>query len=301
MTTGWLAPGGRVAVVAPCGPYPEARFAEGVRIATEAGYSLDIPAGMLQTHRYLAAPDAVRLAQLQAALDSTTHDAIWIARGGYGLTRLLPHLRTDRCHPKPVIGFSDATALLAWLWRMQWPHLIHGPVVNSLPITSDDARADLFRQLNDARDRQFDVRPLASGRAEGVLLAANLSLLAALCGTPWQLDVREAILIVEDIGEAPYRIDRLLTQLLQAGGLAGVRALVFGEFAQCEPPTGSSWTLEDILTEFSDRSGIPTWLGGPIGHSARNHPIRWGSVGQLKAGTLSINEKTRAQQAGPGH
>jgi len=107
-------------------------------------------------------------------------------------------------------------------------------------------------------------------------------------------------LIVEDIGEAPYRIDRLLTQLLQAGGLAGVRALVFGEFAQCEPPTGTSWTLEDILTEFGDRSGIPTWLGGPIGHSARNHPIRWGTVGQLNADALSINEKTRAQLAGPG-
>jgi muramoyltetrapeptide carboxypeptidase len=292
MTRGWFAPNARVAVVAPCGPYPEQRFAEGVALATKAGLTLDIPPGILQPYRYLAAPDAVRLAQLQAALDSSTHDAVWIARGGYGLTRLLPHLRTEQCRPKAVVGFSDATALLAWLWRLKWPDLIHGPVVNSLPITSDEARIDLFHQLNHARDRQFDVRPLASSHAEGRLLAANLTLLASLCGTPWQVDVDGAILLVEDVGEAPYRIDRLLTQLVQAGALNGVRALLFGEFAQCEPPTGSSWTLHDVMTEFSERTGIPTWFGAPIGHGARNFPIRWGSMGRLDDRTLHIQEKS---------
>lgn len=292
MTAGWFPPGARIAVVAPCGPYPEQRFAEGVGLATAAGLTLDIPPGMLQPYRYLAAPDAVRLAQLQAALASPTHDAIWIARGGYGLTRLLPHLRLEGCHPKPVLGFSDATALLACLWRQKWSHLIHGPVVNSLPITSHAARADLFQQLARADDRRLDVRAVTPARVEGPLIAANLTLLAALCGTPWQVDVDGAILIVEDVGEAPYRIDRLLTQLMQAGALAGVRALVFGDFAQCTAPPGSPWTLEDLFVEFGERAGVPVWLGGPIGHGDQNFAIRWGSYGALDTTTLHVEEKS---------
>lgn len=277
-----------IAVVAPCGPFPAERFATGVGIAEAAGHALDVPDDILRPWRYLAGDDDHRLAGLQRALRSEEHAAIWLARGGYGLTRLLPRLDLDGAVPKPVIGFSDCTALFACLWRAGWPGpLVHGPVVNSLPISDDATREALWATLAGAGGT-YPGSTWRDGVAEGPVLGGNLALLAALCGTPWQLDVRGAILVIEDVGEAPYRLDRMLQQLVSAGGLDGVAGVCFGDFADCRPPAGATWTLREVLLDGLRDLRVPILGDVPVGHGPRNHAFVWGRPGRIADGALEI-------------
>jgi muramoyltetrapeptide carboxypeptidase len=277
---------GPIAVVAPCGPYPPDRFAHGVAIAREAGFELDLFEDMLQPWRYLAAPDDVRLQHLERALRSPNHSAVWIARGGYGMSRLLPHLSLTGAVPKPVIGFSDATALFSLFWNEGWPSLIHGPVVNSLPITSEESRAALWATLTGGPATLLEGAQWAPGAVEAPVLGGNLCLLASLCGTPWQLDAHGAILVLEDIAEHPYRVDRMLQQLRSAGVFDGVVGIGFGDMIRCDPPEGAAWSLKEVLLDCTAALGVPIIGHLPVGHGARNTPFAWGSRMRLAEGSL---------------
>ncbi len=275
-------------MVAPCGPFPAERFATGVEIARAAGHALDVPADILRPWRYLAGDDDHRLAGLHAALRSESHAAIWLARGGYGLTRLLPRLDLAGAVPKPVIGFSDCTALFAWLWKAGWPGaLVHGPVVNSLPISDEASREALWATLAGAGG-SYPGETWRSGVAEGPVVGGNLALLAALCGSAWQLDVRGAILVLEDVGEAPYRLDRMLQQLRTAGGLDGVAGVCFGDMVDCRLPPGATWTVRDVLLDGLRDLDVPVLGDVPIGHGARNQAFVWGRSGRMAGGALTI-------------
>ncbi|MBA2321265.1 MAG: LD-carboxypeptidase [Deltaproteobacteria bacterium] len=273
---------GPISVVAPCGPYPPDRFAEGVRLAEEElGVRLVLPSDLQAPWRYLASDDAHRLAQLEAAFRDPDTAAVWIARGGFGLTRILPRLDAALTSAKPLIGFSDATALHAARWLRGAGPGIHAPVVNSLPITAPGDRRQLAALLSGEAGNQWATDPWLPGIAEGPLLGGNLCLLAALCGTPWQLDVRGAVLVLEDIGEAPYRIDRMLQQLLAAGGLDGVAAIVVGELEGCKVPIEAGFTHADLFRDVLGDLGAPLVGGAPVGHGARNQAFLWGSPARV--------------------
>jgi muramoyltetrapeptide carboxypeptidase len=267
-----LAPGARIAVVAPSGAYDPARLQRGQDVLDAWGYRPERMPGCGSAWRYLAGSDAARLNDLERAF-SGEYDAVWMARGGSGLGRLLRQLRFDGLAPVPLLGFSDGTALLNPLAALGRP-AVHAPVLTHLGDTADEASRARLRDLLAGTAAPLEgLRPLVPGRAHGPVRGGNLCVLASLCGTPWQLDARGAIVLLEEVGEAPYRVDRMLRQLLDSGSLEGAAAIVVGELQGARPPDGADWTMDDVLRDCLGGLGIPVHVDAPVGHGARNWPV----------------------------
>lgn len=282
-----LHPTAPIAVVAPSHAFDPARLASGLAIARAAGLTLQEFPELLQPHRYFAASDAHRASQLREALTGDRYGAVWMVRGGSGLTRLLPtldglRLRSDR----PVIGFSDVTALFCALHQAGAGPLVHAPVLHSLASTEPADRDALWNVLGGGHDEPWPGDSWIEGAAEGWLCGGNLCMLASLCGTPWQLDARGSILLLEEVGELPFRVDRMLQQLVSAGVFDGVAGVGIGELAGCAPPDGSDWSLRDVFLEHLEPLGIPVLAELPFGHGARNRPFVWGAGARIHDGSL---------------
>ncbi|HEX6241874.1 MAG TPA: LD-carboxypeptidase [Polyangiales bacterium] len=284
-----LSPGSLVHVVAPSSPFPRERFDKGLALL-EARYRTKSSAALFARDGFLAGDDQARLAALEAALDDTDAGAVIAARGGYGATRLLPHLRVEdvRRADTWLVGFSDVTALHA-LWARAGQCSIHGPMLTSLWEAEPATQAAWFELLEGCRPRALTgLKPLRAGRCAGRLLGGNLTVLAALSGTPYMPDLTDAVLLLEDVTERPYRIDRTLTMLLQSGALTGLRGVVLGQFSQCDPgPDGVSALA--VLEERLGTLRIPLVADAPIGHVPDNQPVLLGARVELDAtaGTLS--------------
>jgi muramoyltetrapeptide carboxypeptidase len=289
-----LSPGDTVRIVAPAGPPPREELEAGARILS-ARYKVRYdPAAVFRTEGYLAGPDEHRLAELQAALADPDARAVFIARGGYGLLRLLPLLDPALLieRPRPIIGFSDATALLGAAARAGLAS-VHGPVVTQLAKLPADDHAALFGLLERPGQGLLlsDLEPLVPGRVQGPLLGGNLEVFSRLLGTPFLPDLAGAVLFLEDVGERPYRIDRLITHLDLAGVFSAVSAVVLGEFHNCREKEGStlvSPTTEEVLEERLGRLAIPVVTGARIGHGDRNTALPYGTLVELdtRYGTL---------------
>lgn len=272
-----LRPGARIVVVAPSGPVPEAKLTAGLDVlrALEVG-EISLAANVLSRAGYFAGPDADRLAALQAALDDPAVDAIVCARGGYGLTRLLPRLdpRGLVAAPKLLVGFSDVTALLCWALCAGVAG-VHGPVVSQLgELAAEDVARLATLVRGEVPAALHGTSALGRGRAAGPLVPANLEVLRSLVGTPWLPRLDGCIVALEEIGERPYRIDRALTQLLVSGALGGVRGFAIGQLCACEEPkTGNpdSPTAEQVMCERLGELGVPVVLGLPFGHDPKRH------------------------------
>ena len=239
-------------------------------------------------------------------------DAIWCVRGGYGASRLLPALdyALMQRKPKALIGFSDITALHLAIQRHAGLVTFHGPVAwrALTPYTLGQLKRVLWAPEAPARlaapppfaagegrvDWDNRVTTLVPGRARGRLLGGNLCLLAHLCGTPYFPDLRGAILFLEDVEEAYYRIDRFLTQLWLAGALDGVAGVAFGKFTDCEPSPFflQNRPLEDILAERFRTLGVPAVAGLMIGHIDDQTTLPIGCQAELDAdaGVLTLLE-----------
>ncbi|MGE3173495.1 MAG: LD-carboxypeptidase [Planctomycetota bacterium] len=248
---------------------------------------LDWPAG-----GPLAATDALRLADLQEAISNERYRAIVAVRGGYGTARLLPHvdLAPLRRDPKPILGYSDLTALLAAVWRDGGLVGFHGPMLATTAAMDPgpDGWALQRRLLTDATAAAAlpaaEARGLCPGTAEGPLLGGNLALVQSLLGTPWQLDTTGALLVLEDIGEAPYRVDRMLTQLRQAGVLDRAAGVVLGDFHVDGTELGSAApAMTRVLDERLADLPIPVALGFPIGHRPGAWTLPFGVRARLAA------------------
>ncbi|MDP2316086.1 MAG: LD-carboxypeptidase [Pseudomonadota bacterium] len=279
--------GARIAVVSPSGIFDPVRLEAGLAVVREWGYRPELLPGVGRRHRYLAGTDAVRLADLERALRGGW-DAVWAARGGYGLSRLLGGLPWAELGGAPFIGFSDASGLLNVLAASGRP-AVHGPVLNSLADLCDPPSRDHLRALL-AGDRlpPLHGRVLRSGRAEGPLVGGNLCVLASLCGTPWQLRARACILLLEEVNEAPYKIDRMLTQLIDAGCLDGVAGVVFGSLLNADAPEGADWSMDDVLVDLLAPLGVPVLAGLPVGHGPANRAFRVGASACIVGDHLEI-------------
>lgn len=282
-----LRPGARIAVVSSSGNFDPALLDAGVNIARSWGYELDLLPGVGRRHRYLAGTDQERLRDLSRALRGGW-DAVWLARGGYGINRLLPSLPWDELAGVPMIGFSDATGLLNALAARGHP-AVHGPVLHSLA-RSDAASQERLRVLLQGEPAAALVgTPIRRGDAQGPLVGGNLCVLASLCGTPWQLRGHACIVVLEEINEVPYKVDRLVTQLIDAGCLDGVAGVALGSFLGAPVPEGEPWTMEEVLHDLLAPLGVPVLAGLPIGHGAHNHAFRLGTAARIRGNTLELD------------
>jgi muramoyltetrapeptide carboxypeptidase len=269
----------RVAVVAPSGSFDRPSFEAGLTIIASR-YRPVVGEHVFETHRYLAGDDAMRLSDLQRALDDDSVRAIFTARGGYGLARLLPRLRLDT--RKPIIGFSDVTALHLAAQSRGFRSL-HAPVLTQLGRSAPAVAARLFDALEGrALAPLHGLRTVVPGVAEGVLLGGNLSVLTRLIGTQWLPSLRGAVLLLEDVGERPYRLDRMLTHLAQTGLLAEVAAIGLGELTSCEEKD-ADYSSAQVVDELLRPLGVPVLAGLPVGHGDVNWPLPLGARVRLDA------------------
>jgi len=278
---------------------------------------------------YLAATDKQRAADLNAMLRDSRVDAVMCVRGGYGTMRLLEAIDYEaaRKNPKPIIGFSDITALHLAFWRHVRLVTFHGPMLLSAfakeqpqPYTVETMLRVLTKPKpagslwQGYRDRQF--RVVREGSARGRLVGGNLSLVAALIGTPFEIETRGAIVYLEDVDEKPYRIDRMLTQLLLAGKLRDARGIVFGRnvpddesakleaqrFVEGVPKKAVGFPqrlqddyeqiIDDVIADRLKPLGIPVMIGAPFGHIDDYATIPFGVMGSMntRTGEFAIEE-----------
>jgi muramoyltetrapeptide carboxypeptidase len=287
-----LRPGDPVVVIAPSSPFDQESLATGLALL-QRRYDVRHTEGIFARERYLAGADSRRLPELLLALTDPTTRAVFCARGGYGVTRLLAQLTSqlpdgERLPPKPLVGFSDITALhgvLRQLGRVS----IHGPVLTQLGKLEPAAVSRLFALLEsgEAPAPLVGSASYCDGVAEGVLAGGNLTVLAASCGTPFMPSLDGAILLLEDVGEKPYRLDRQWTQLSLAGVFRQVRGIALGEFVDCELP-GSNYTSQDVLRELAHATGLPCVAGLPVGHGAINEAVALGVRVRLDADARTL-------------
>jgi muramoyltetrapeptide carboxypeptidase len=271
-----------IVAVAPASAYDPDRLDAGLTWARSQGLDVHLLPGALQPERWLAAPDDVRRRHLIQALTDPKWGAVWLVRGGQGLMRLLADLPAPA--RRPVIGFSDATVLLAWLASRGAGPAVHGPMLHSVATSDGPSRQDLVDLLGGVPLPPMIGEVLVPGTAEGPLVGGNLAMLAALCGTPWQVSARGALLVLEDVGEPAWRLDRLWSQLQLSGALDGVAGVCFGTFEGCT--AGPDWSVRDVLAERALRLGVPAAWNLPIGHGSANRPFTVGAPGRLVDGVL---------------
>ena len=277
-----MRPGDRVAVVAPSGPVDDGRLARGAALLEELGFRVTLPAPAAPW-RIFAGRDDERRAQLVAAFADPDVRAVWCARGGYGVARILSDLDPAwlRKHAKLCIGFSDATALLQLLVQGAGVAALHGPMVAMDLVAQREAGAldHLLAILAGADTWRVPVpRAIVPGRAEGPVYGGCLTVLASLAGTPLQPRFAGGVAILEDIAEKPIRrIDRMLVQLRQARILDGVRGIVFGTMPDCGPADELCETIADCLGGL----GVPIGFGAPIGHGPVHRAVPLGVAARL--------------------
>ncbi len=288
-----LGAGARVALIAPAGPLAgPLDVAHAEANARALGWEPVVAPHALARNGYFAGTDAERLRDLQAALDDPTVDGLWCLRGGYGTMRLLPALDLDalRARPRTLIGFSDITALHA-VWQAAGLASFHGPVARN-PLSAF-SRNSLQRAVIDGTEpagHWAEAVCVRDGVAEGRLMGGNLALVAALAGTPWALSFRDAIVVLEDVHEATYRLDRMLVQLRLAGAFDGCRGIVFGQCTDCPDSSDDGRrTLHDLVAELAEALDVPALLGVPVGHISDQWTLPFGAVATLDATRQSLH------------
>lgn len=277
-------------LAAPAGPVDPERLAAGCAWLEAAGFTVVRRDDLLARRGYLAGDDERRAKELMELVRDDRVDAILCARGGYGCHRVVPHLDPDafRAARKPLAGFSDVTTLL--LWQLCRAGLVgfHAPMPAQTNAREQDRQALVRRLCGDGGEGVLAGRPAGGGAAEGRLVGGNLTVLAASVGTPWEPDTRGAILLLEDVGERPYRLDRALAQLRAAGKLDALAGVGVGGLDACDDEAYPVPTACEVLEEALRPLGVPLVLDLPFGHGECNVPWPLGLPARIDgdAGTV---------------
>ncbi|MDK2972931.1 MAG: muramoyltetrapeptide carboxypeptidase [Candidatus Sumerlaeota bacterium] len=307
-----LMPGDTIAFVAPAKWRPEEALQAAENALAERGYKVKRYPQIESRYGYLAGSDEERAAALMDAFRDPEIDAILPVTGGYGLTRILDRLDWEviRANPKIVMGYSDLTALHIALEQRAGVVGFHSPFPTWMYAGKDGPAAftedSLWRALEAARypaDEQGylidpaglsrPVETLVPGVARGRLTGGNLSLITALMGTPYEIDTRGALLFIEEVGEDPYRVDRMFSTLAMSGKLAQANGIVIGVFRGCEPDEPEiSLTVEQLFEEYLGGLGVPVVVNFPVGHVGENATLPVGILAELDAdsGTIRLLE-----------
>lgn len=288
--------GDQIGVVAPSSPCKTARWKKAVTLLQIIGYQVKIGDSVYEQTGYLAGSDEIRARDLNQMFVDPKVKAIFCLRGGYGVTRILPYLdyQAIQKNPKIIVGYSDITALHLAVYQQTGLITFHGPVLAELashihPLTAISLYAICSCEKPIGKyPVPSDAYTLSSGIAEGKLIGGNLSLLTASLGTPYEIETENKILFIEEVNEAPYRIDRMLTQLLQAGKLHKARGIVLTDFTNCEAEDKQkSFSLKKIFRERILPLGIPAFYGLRAGHCSPNLTLPIG-------GRIRINAEERS-------
>ena len=284
--------GSTLAIVAPAGPFDEEAFDKGVQWL-EQRYNLTFGSDIFSKSGYLAGTDDRRLCELTGAINDDKVDAILCARGGFGTTRILPGLSLSEIKSanKMIVGFSDISALHA-RWAAAGVSSMHAPMVAALGSSSAPIRerwTSCLESPGETRVHQLErFETTSTTEAVGRLCGGNLAVLCALNGTPFAPLLDDAILFIEDVGERPYRIHRMLTTLKQSGWFDQIRGLVIGSFTEGDPGPDQV-SLDDVLGEHFGNSQFPVLRGMSSGHIKENEPLVFGSSARISGDTLEIS------------
>jgi muramoyltetrapeptide carboxypeptidase len=277
-----LKPGDTIGIVAPAGPFEKDLFDAGIDAIHGMGFATKIDGDIYVRHGFLAGEDRHRAEQFNVMVADDDVRAVMCARGGYGSLRILDQLDFNALlsDPKPLVGFSDITALHQAIHLKTGLITFHGPMVTTLARSNNATVQSWYDTLTGSCDFSqalSELRILKPGAAEGVLTGGNLATLCHLVGTPYGADYSGAILLIEDVGEAPYRIDRMLTHMKMAGVFEGLNGLVVGTFEDC----GSADEIDNLIMERFQDTDIPIVSGAPIGHGKENLTFPLGVRGRL--------------------
>ncbi len=279
-----------------------------VMIAKESfealGFKVQLGEHVFGRHGYLSGTDQQRAEDVNKAFADDSVDGVIAVRGGWGCNRILPLLDYDmiKANNKVLLGYSDITSLMNALYVKTGMASFHGP--NGFSYWAD-FQAQQFRDvimdgksttMRNYKEKEETLTMMSnrtttvnSGKAQGVLVGGNLTVLTSLCGTPYFPDLKGKILMLEDVGENIYRIDRFLSQLQLAGHLDGVAGIVFGHCTECDPGGGfGSFTLHEVFEHYFKPLGVPTYTGAQFGHIRDNHILPVGHVVELDADAATL-------------
>ncbi len=277
-----LKKGDTIGLITPAGPVSADRIEKATTNMEAMGYHVKHSKAIEARYGHLAGMDQERLADLHRQFADPQIDAVWAIRGGYGCTRLLPYIdyALIRKNPKILVGYSDITALHNAIHQKTGLITFHGPVgastmtdynlmhLNAVLSAGESPHRIYECAENVAKeDPVFSIEVFREGIATGVLAGGNLCLLSSMVGTPFQVDLKGKLVFMEDVGEKPYRIDRMLTQLLQSSNLHLAKGIILGIFEDCQPKDEQySLSLRDTLHERLSGLGIPVMYGVSFGH-----------------------------------
>ena len=290
-----LKPGGKIGVVAPAGSVDQEALAAGAAAIRNKGFEVEFSPAVYEGKGYLAGDAGTRAGDLLSFFCRSDIDAIFCARGGFGSIQLLPHLSAElRKYPKIFAGYSDITVLLNWLLQNCEMVTFHAPMVGM----------DLARGLTERSEEQLwetlsgekknweinlgeIIRP---GKSEAVMMGGCLSMLVTTLATPYEINTAGKLLFLEDVGEKPYRIERMLTHLKMAGKLDGLAGVVLGDFTECEGDGPRD--VRQVVGEIFAAASYPVVMGLTAGHGAENLTLPFGVKMVLDGnnGTLALNE-----------
>jgi len=314
----YLQKGDTIGLITPAGAINETRLANAIKSIQSLGFKTYHTPRVLHKQGYLAGSDADRLFDLHQMFVNPEIDGIWCIRGGYGTTRILDQLdfRLIKNNPKPLIGYSDITALLNTIHQRTGNLCFHGPVgVSTMTDYSIQHFASLYGIQNShlihhaaeniskaGTESEYEFYNINPGQAKGQLAGGNLTLICSLLGTDHEVKTKNRILFFEDIGEEPYRIDRMLTQLISSGVFKKVKGIMVGICAGCErKDDDKNQTLKDVILDRIKPLGIPAAYGFSFGHIDHHFTIPLGCEAEIdfNSGKLILsgnNYKTMDQR-----
>ncbi len=291
-----LKKGDTVAIVAPSGIVRTQSLKRGISFLKSLGLEVKIDPLVMNRLGYLAGSDEERAESFMRSWTDPQVKAVIAARGGYGAMRILPYLDFDTIgqNPKILCGYSDITALHLALWKEIRLITFHGPVAEIWEPRMNEYDYKIFEQalfgcwppghLTLPQDCGEELVILESGRAKGRLVGGNLSLIVSTMGTPWEIDVKGNVLFLEEVGEKPYRVDRMLCQLKLSGKLADALGFCIGSFTNCDPdPERPAFTVSEILKQYFTGTGKPCIKNIPAGHGEFNATLPLGAKVEINA------------------
>jgi muramoyltetrapeptide carboxypeptidase len=301
-----LKAGDKLAIVAPGSYISEEELQDSIKNLNQLGFDTTYSERVLLQKGYFAGSDKDRTEDLMEKFKDKTVKGIVCARGGYGCARILPLLDFNviRTNPKVLIGYSDVTALLYGIYQKAGLVTFHGPVGTS---TYNDFSVDSFRRVLENPERKtlltnsqsgedenpYGVTTIVSGKAKGRLAGGNLAIMVSLIGTEYDIDYSGKIIFIEEVGEEPYRIDRMLTQMLQSGKFKNAAGIMMGIFRKCEVDEknaafSKSFNLMEVLQDRLSHLKIPVVYGMSFGHVKDKFTLPFGILAELDADKQQI-------------
>jgi muramoyltetrapeptide carboxypeptidase len=306
-----LKSGDKLALVAPGSYISEEELQDSIKNLSQLGFETAYSEKILLQNGYFAGTDKDRAEDLMKMFSDKSIKGIVCARGGYGCTRILPLLNYDliRKNPKVLIGYSDVTALLYGIYKKTGLITFHGPVgistfndysVNNFnKVLINPERASIFKNSKSGDDDNiYGVTTIVKGKKKGRLVGGNLSIIVSLIGTEYDIDYSGKIIFIEEVGEEPYRIDRMLTQMIQSGKFNNASGIMMGIFRKCEVKEenasfSKSFNLMEVLKERLGSLKIPVVYGMSFGHVKDKFTIPFGALAELDSDeqTFTLLEK----------